>query len=235
MEGQMNKSRIYERLCRELAAVFLPHGFERRDREFFRAKDEVTQTVVVPLVTYGTEFHWSLTFGIRVESVQAIYELFAPVLPEYRSRTKTCSFNLDDIASGVSGWIVVPDTSLIRQSVAQVAPILAQDIFPLLDAHQDLPSIDNLMNGASKGLFSHAAEPYHSMEAIIVAHLARNPQLIELIAEYRKTLDRVGDKLLAMYDRLVHSLTQPEPSSGGTMVSHPSEGTVGGPEDSDDR
>jgi hypothetical protein len=209
----MTESAIYKILCRHLAKVFASHGFESRKNklptadEFVRAAGEVTQTVCIPLCCYPLDFDWSLLFGFRVEPAVAIFELFAPVEPKYRSELHTCGFNLEELVTDWSGRDVKHEAQAIRHSVAQLAPLLVRDVLPLLDAHRDLAGIDDLMNGSCKSLFSHAAQPYHSMEAIIVAHLARNPQRDRLIAEYRGQL-KVGGELLAMYDQLAEYLTR---------------------------
>jgi hypothetical protein len=163
----------------------------------------------MPVAYYPLGFDWSLRFGIKMESVTAIYEKFAPVESKYRSEIDVCGFNLEEVAKVTTSWSaedIQYDAKAIRQSVAQLAPILIRDVLPLLDAHRDLASIDDLMNGSGKSVFSHPAQPGHSMKAIIVAHLARNPLRDRLIAEYRAEL-KVRGALLAMYDRLAQYLT----------------------------
>jgi hypothetical protein len=216
---QMDKSEIYELLCRHLAEVFAPHGFELQEvelpcaggsvraGEFIRAAGEVAQRVSIPLAVHALEFDWSLVFDFRSESAEAIYQMFAPVPPKSRSRTRTCGFNLETLVPGLGEWIVVRHLQDIQQSVTQLAPILVRDVLPLLDSHRDLASLDDLMNSSHRHLFPHPAQPNHSMKSLIVAHLARNAELHRLIAGYRGQL-KVGGELLAMYDRLAEYLTR---------------------------
>jgi hypothetical protein len=200
----MKANDVLDLVCKQLHAVFVPSGFTLCDHQFIRVLGDVSQDVGVPLVDYAPTFDFSLVVGFRVDTAEAIFSSFWDVNPQ---ETLTCSFNLEDFVPQVGDWIRITNRRSLARALADLIPLLERDVLPFLDAHQDLGSIDRLMNGANQELFALAAEPFHSMSSIIVAHLARNPDRDQLAEAYRKRswYGRGGQGREA-YDRLVQFL-----------------------------
>ncbi len=198
---------VLEIVCQRLEGVFVPRGFTRRDPQYTRAADGVRQIVEVSLADFAPKFELSLTFGLRVEAAEALFAQFWYVSPTSRDETTTCCFTLKDLVPEVGEEIAVRDKRSLRSALAALIPALEREVLPFLDAHQDLASIDRLMNGAHPELFDSAAEPYHSMSAIIVAYLAQNRALGRLMRAYRGRIRDCEDAdSLERYDRLVRYL-----------------------------
>jgi hypothetical protein len=187
--------------------VFALRGFTLHNHEYIRVTGEVSQTIVVPLLDYAPIFDFTLTFGFRVEAAEAIFAQFWHVDPEYRAKTRTISVNLVELVPNAGEWIRVSDRLSLVHALAELLPALESDALPFLDAHQDLHTIDSLMNGVNHELFAFSGGPFYAMSSIIVAHLARNPDRDRLVEAHRQQSWYGGDTQAAeAYDRLVEYL-----------------------------
>jgi hypothetical protein len=195
-----------------LAEILVPRGFKLRnlgyDRGYGRSHRGVRQTVVLGLVHYTSESKFRFTFHFRVEAAEAVFQQFVEVGPKFRKWRDTCFVTLNTLIPAAGEEFVVRNRRSLQLQLSKLMPALERDVLPFLDAHRDLHSIDRLLNGRTRDWFATAGAPYHSMNAVIVARLAGNPDWAGLVREHRQRLrGRVGDEELATFERLVRYLS----------------------------
>ena len=210
-----------------LAPLLVPKGF-KLDRKwgYRRVLPEVRQTVGMWSVDYYLESKFSLDFCFRVEAAEAIRQQFDEVPPEFRKVTETCGVRLNTLVPSVGKGIVVKDRRALHRALSKLTPALVRDVLPLLDSHQDLNSIDLLMNGNTREWFAGASGTSHPMNSVIVARLAGNPDWERLAGEHReRMIGRVSDENLASYERIVRYLSHmPESGARAEPVAAPARG-----------
>lgn len=211
----MKATDVLEIVWERLDEVFMSQGFTRSDDHYSRDADGVRQTVELAMWDYEPRFELSLIFSLRVEAEVEIFSRFWYVSPTSYDEVTTCDFTLEQLVPCVKSEIVVRDRRSLRRILTQLIPELERNALPFLNAHQSLPSVGRLMNGAHPELFAEALEPYYSMSAIIVAYLSRNPDLDQLASTYRIQVEGCGDPgSLVQYDQLVSHLREnPLPKS----------------------
>src|SRR5262249_50067676 len=102
----------------------------------------------------------------------------------------------------------------LHRALSKLTPALERDVLPFLDAHQDLPSIDRLVNGSTQERLTYDYGLESSMSRVIVARLAGNPDWERLVRAHREWLEgRTGEEDLATYERIVRHLSH-MPESG---------------------
>jgi hypothetical protein len=116
---------------------------------------------------------------------------------------------LPDLTTHVTGrGVEVSPARPLESAVSCLAPVLADAVFPFLEAHCTLASLDRLMNGEDRFRSDRMPEPSRSMHAILVAYFDRNPDFPRLISEYREGLLDIDEEELARYDSLVAYLAE---------------------------
>lgn len=206
----MTKKSASDSLYQHLGKLFTPLGFtlQRDEKRFVRLTGEVLQSIDVPLYDFSPRFRFSLVFGFRIEAAAILEEYFDGEATRHPT-APLCYVELNALAPEVPepGSIVVSATRSVADAVAWLAPILTRAAFPFLGAHQDVASLDRLMNGDERELDG-TVEPYRSVFGVIFAYLARNPELPRLIIDYRKEVVPFGAEDLVSYDRLAEHLRQ---------------------------
>jgi hypothetical protein len=107
---------------------------------------------------------------------------------------------------------MVYDAATIRQAVDQLAPHITNEVLPFLDSHRDVRSLDRLMNQGKppeqvcgmEGRWPWALR--YAMSAIILAHLAQNPELEKLTERYWHEIRDFDDDDKERYEKLVEHL-----------------------------
>ncbi len=132
--------------------------------------------------------------------------MFAQFWPGTTPDSGTCSFTLYDLAPEVGEQVVVRDKGTLESAFSLLIPPLERTALPLLDSLRDAAAVERLFNGPLSAIPRIAPEPFRSMSAIILAHLARNPDRDQLMGEYRPRVERQGEDCLRSYDRLVEYL-----------------------------
>jgi hypothetical protein len=212
MEAKVVSSAVYQ----SLAPLLVPKGFRlNRKRGYRRVLPEVRQTVGMWSTDYYLESKFSLTFWFRVEAAEAILRRFDKVDPEDREVRETCGVRLHMLVPSAGEEIVVKNQRALHRALSKLTPVLERDVLPFLDSHQDLKSIDRLMHGATREWFDYWASASHSMNSVIVARLAGNPDWEQLVGEHRDgwMRQKASDQERATYERLVQHLSD-MPESG---------------------
>ncbi len=207
----MTANDVRETVYESLAPLLVPKGFKLHDREEYRrVLRGVRQTVSLRLVDYAPTFKFTLDFFFRVEAAETILQQFIEVLPQFRQVRETCCVTLDQLVPSAGEEIVVKNNRSLQKALSELKPALERDVLPFLDSHQDLNSIDHLMNSScTREWFAHAYGPDSSMNSVIVARLAGNPDWEQLVSTHRQRLrGNVSDESLATYERLVQHLSQ---------------------------
>jgi hypothetical protein len=198
-------------LCPHLERLFAPLGFTLQDTGYrlVRRAGAATQSIEIPVSVYSQEAHFSLLFGFRVEEAEQLYHRFSGVEPEYQPQSETCVVNLQAIAPDVPKMgVVVSDGRPLSDAVAWLAPILTRDVFPFLEAHRTLESLDELLSGDRQLRLVGTMQPHPAMHAVILAYLRQTPNWLRVAATYRSDLvDKIDEEDLAQYDQLVEYLS----------------------------
>jgi hypothetical protein len=208
----MTEKQVYARLYHHLGELFAPLGFElqrddeRHNTRFVRSGGDITQSISIPLYNYCPLFRFSLFVGFRSDAAEDLYNLFSGVLPEYQATSKTCIVLVESLTSEIPERIEVSTAAEIQEKVSGLAPILERDVFPFLNAHQDIASLDRLINGEERELCHRIMEPDPSMHAVVIAYLHGRSDLSRIMTSRRKTLLKLDEEELARYDGLVAHL-----------------------------
>lgn len=212
----MSDNPIKDELDRRLGEILVPAGytFEKLDNDvegFVRRADGVRQMVFAALWDRTTAFEFAIGLGIRVEAVEAITKLFSGVLPEYQSSSDTCVINLKAILPQFDRF-TVSDEATIGQAIDHLAPSIANYIFPFLDTHRDVASLDRLMNQSKTPQQVWGMEGWgtwmlwYALSAITLARLAKNPEFEKLVELYRHQIRDFDDDDRERYEKLVKHL-----------------------------
>ena len=100
----------------------------------------------------------------------------------------------------------------LEQAVDQLAPYITNDILPFLDNHQDVKSLDRLMNQGIEPQQVWGREgrgswlSWYAMSAVILARLAQNPDFDRLVERHRHELHDFDDDDKDRYEKLVEHL-----------------------------
>jgi hypothetical protein len=205
----MNADEVRDAVYDSLAPLLVPKGFEVHDQRYRRVLREVRQTVRAHVVNFAPRFEFALAFCVRAEAAEAVLQQFVDVPPQFREMTETCCVTMDQLVPGLGRRIAVNNKRSLRHALAELIPALDQVVPQFLETHQDLHGIDRLLNGSTREWFASAQPPYYSMNAVIVARLAGNPEFDQLVSTHRERLrGNVADETLATYERIVQRLAQ---------------------------
>ena len=210
----MSDNPIEDELHRRFGELLVPAGynFEKLDNEvdgFVRRGHGIRQMLFFPLWDRAPAHEFTLSLGIRVEAVEAISNRFSGVLPEYQSSSHTCVINLKAIVPHLDRFTVYDAT--IDHAVDQLTPYIANYIFPFIDAHRGVWSLDRLMNQGKPPEQVWGMEGWgswvlwYAMSASILARLAENAEFDKLVERYRHQI-RDFDDDRERYEKLVKHL-----------------------------
>jgi hypothetical protein len=206
----MSANAIETELQRRLGELLEPREYKLTKIDpyiegFVRIGDGFRQSIIIPLRDYADAFQFSLTFGIRLEAVEALFLPFSGILPEYHVSSHTCLMNLNEFVPDLDR-LTVYDDATIQRAVDQLTPHITNEILPFFDSHRDVRSLDHLMN--RKGL--PYREPAYlwafAMHAAIVARLAQNLDFDTLVERYRHEIRDFDDDDKERYEKLVAHL-----------------------------
>lgn len=178
----------------------------KKDEVFARKIAGGEQQVGLALVDYKPDFVLSLTVAIRLEEAETIFNAFSGSLPKYHGSTLTSATLLEWFTKGSPARVKVSSDAEIAAAVAQLKPVIEGRIAPFLEAHQDVESLDAVLNGPDGAAFDKTNPPYRQMHGLIVAKLAGNPRFEELAATFQGEAaawqERDRAKLVALTNQL---------------------------------
>jgi hypothetical protein len=204
----MNAGDIRDAVYDSLAPLLVPKGFELHDQRYRRVLRAVRQTVCAHVVNFAPRFEFALAFCFRADAAEAVLLQFVDVPPQFREMTETCCVTLDQLVPSVGRRIAVNNNRSLQRALSELIPAIGQEVLQFLETHKDLHGIDRLMNGSTREWFVSAQDPYFSMNSVIVAFLAGNPDREQIVSTHRERLrGNVSDQSLATYERIVHYLS----------------------------
>lgn len=186
----MKLPEIRDALYRELAPLLPGWKLVKKD-DFVRKIPGGKQRIVVPVVDYRPEYRFSLVLVTRLDAVQEITNQFSGARPAYHSVTSTSMTQLDYFFPGERPpkQYSVHDDSDIRAAVADLAPVIREQILPFLDRHQSIQALDAALNGADQRIDTSDISA-RTLHAVVLAYLADNPRFEELVARYQAELEK---------------------------------------------
>jgi hypothetical protein len=202
----MNKAEARESIYRELTPLFPGFRLKKSDEGFVRAIPGGTDKVLVPLIDYNPIFIFSLIMGIRNEEVERIFNLFSGSPPKYHAMTLTTMTPLDFFYPGQreKKEFKVSTPEEIRNAARELSKT-NNAIIDFFNQHQDVKSLDASINSGAAG-FDQSSHPYRAMHAIILAHLANNPNFESLVSGFQEEARQWHEADRNKFDRLVSYL-----------------------------
>jgi hypothetical protein len=217
----MKKSEVRNLIYEGLKGVLEDHGFRlnRKQEGFVRRIPDGKQCIGVPLVDYNPTYIFSLTLTTRLEAVQSILNLFSGSPPQYHSITVTTITQLEYFTKKKTKteYEVVTEAD-VNKAIAELTPLVHGKVIPFLDQHQDVASWDKAVNSTSNDVCGDSSmltdrcnsvdnsnHPYRGMTAVVLAHLARNPNFEEIVRRLRDFYQgsmEATDKLTRLVDYL---------------------------------
>jgi hypothetical protein len=198
----MNKEFVTAAILSRLAEVLTTHGFKLKGEELVREAEGIRQAVGFALADFEPVFEVSFLFGLRVHASETILNKFSGG----GVNSTTCSFRLFDIAPEVGERVEIRGKPMLKSALSRLVPVVERVALPLLNTLQNTSSVERLFNSLEPTVRFLRCEPYFSWSAVILAHLARNPERDQLIEKYRARVVRQGKDCEEIYDRLVKYL-----------------------------
>jgi hypothetical protein len=89
--------------------------------------------------------------------------------------------------------------------MTEVAHVIRNEIIPFLNLHQDVASLDMVMNRSEKPL-TIPMQPYRGMHGIILAKLAGNPDFEKLVKRYLDEMESIPHQEKEKFIKLTNYL-----------------------------
>ncbi len=196
----MKSHKVRDLLYRELGAVLPGFKPSKKDEAFVRAIPGGLQKIFVPIIDYNPGFRFSLVFGIRLDEVEVIYNQFSAAPAGTKSLT-TLTQLAYFFPKETKKQIAVASEEEIVAAVRSLSSVIEGEILPFLGRHQNVKSLDAAMNGEDPR-FDKSDPLFRNMHALILAQLARNPNLDELVAKYAEEIRWFPEASKAKFVRL---------------------------------
>ena len=145
------------------------------------------QMLGVPLWDHSPRFDISLNICIRLDAAEQIYHRFSGSPPKYQSMSTTTITRLEYFTGGPRRYSLVTadDVTSVGREICKV---VRDKVIPFLDRHKDAKSLDEAVNCTQPGL-DITQDPAGSMEAVILAHLAGNPDFDAVVTKLRQRME----------------------------------------------
>jgi hypothetical protein len=190
----MKYRELDELINRHLSDVLTGHGFRyrRADEGFVRRIDAGLQRITVGIADYEPMFDFSPTFAIRLDAVEAIFNLVNEAEARYHGLTTTILVQ-SDVLIGKDEWRAETDDEL-STAVKDMTRTIRDQGIPFLDRHTDIRALDLAMNSTRIPPLDSSVSPSREMHSLILAHVANNPDFDSLVRRYLSALpvDHVG-------------------------------------------
>jgi hypothetical protein len=162
------------------------------------------QEIGVPFYDYHPQFDFSLVVSIRLDLAERLIHPFTGTPSQYQDGTVTSSFRLDYFTTGQTRFTVTCEEE-IRSAMTEVAHVIRNEIIPFLNLHQDVASLDMVMNRSEKPL-TIPMQPYRGMHGIILAKLAGNPDFEKLVKRYLDEMESIPHQEKEKFIKLTNYL-----------------------------
>jgi hypothetical protein len=225
----MKKTEVRGIIFETLRPILVPSGFrlKKAKEEFVRPIPSGTQRVGVPLWDYNPKFDFSLNLAMRIEAAEEITNRFSGSPPKYHSITLTIITQLEHLRVQPLRWRAETEGEL-RSQLLEVSRIVQERVIPFFDRYQELPIIAAAANEApppvvhpensaitigmciagDRSQFASGNQPYRSMSAITLAHLARLENFDALVTRHQKELSPMRQTERDKFDNLVQFLRE---------------------------
>ena len=207
----VNNIQALEMIYGELAKVLALTNFSlnRKKEGFIRQINGGWQEIGVPF--YPDRFEFSLVVTIRLDAVERISHMFSGSPLEYHSDTVSTIIQLEHFTLGPTEFAVT-NAQDIQNAIAVLEPVIHDRILPFLEKHQDIVSLDCMLNRCIPSVDT-SFHPYRGMSAIIAAKMAGNPEFERLVAQYANEMNAMPTPDREKFNRLAEYLKADLPAT----------------------
>jgi hypothetical protein len=209
----MKKTEVRELIYEALTPVVSAKGFrlKKSDGEswFVRSISKGSQRIGVPLYDFKPRFDFSLVMTVRLEEVESIFSQFNEAPPKYHAMANTQVYQIERFIPQKRVRFQVHSPEDVQSAMAQLIPVIEDEIIPFLDAHQDLKSVGDSMNLSKtpKGING----VIHALRPIIVARLLHRSDFDSIVVGYSRLLGRFSEREIVKFHKAIEYLKNLEP------------------------
>ncbi len=213
-EPSWGKALVRQRIFDSLVSVVSTSGFRLKKSEsaFVRKIPEGKQTISISLIDYSPKFLLATPVCIRLDTVESIFNMFSGSPPKYHAITVTSITQLEYFTSGRRKEYAIANEAELSNVQAKLSTVVTEKIIPLLNEVQDCLALDKLLNAESnlepnvrRIPFDSSHHPAGAMSAVIVAHLAKNPDFEQIVSGFQQEMS-LFDSSDDRFNRLVQYL-----------------------------
>lgn len=201
-EPSWGKPLVRQQINNYSASAIAASGFRLKKSAgvFVRKIPGGRQTICISLVDYNPKFILATPVCIRLDAVESIFNLFSGCLPKYHAMTETTITQLEYFTSGRLRKYEVENETELANALADLSAAMTEKIIPLLNELQDCCALEKLVSAQSKlqpqirrVQFDSTQHPSGAMHAVILAHLAENPDFEQIVSRFQQELNLPGN------------------------------------------
>ena len=175
----------------------------RSEDAFARKIPNGSQLLGLPRWDYKPAFEFSLNICIRLYAVEEIFHRFSGAPPKYHSLSYTTITRSEHFTGGSSKYRVTTAEEVASVGVV-LSSVVRNKIIPFFDEHQDLQSVDKVVNVEQPGI-DITLSPSGAMHSVILAHLAGNKDFERIVIKHRTDMG-LTPEVDHPFNRLVNHL-----------------------------
>lgn len=185
----MKHVEVREAIYAELGKLLCPMGFRlvKSEEAFVRRFDGGAQKIFVAIVDYRPQFLVSLAVGIRLDTVEDLFNLFSGADANGRRITLTSITQFEHFADGRRDFTVASADEL-KTTAEALVEIVTHRITPFLDQHRDLASVARAFNASAHGGFDGSMYISHAMHSLILAKLCEPGRYADLLQRHAQKI-----------------------------------------------
>lgn len=218
------KSEVRRLIVQALAPAVANAGFRFRTGAgaFVRSIPGGRQELGLSLVDYSPLYEFSFALCVRLEAVQALVNRFSGSPPRYHNNTLTTITQLEFLglpAEPGRGVVYRVDSeSKLLELLPRIVKMIQDRVLPFFEEYRDIQAVNRGLNPKNtvprrdvtfppdRRAFDATNQPYRSMTALVVAHLARDPRVPDLVEVYRAQLREASQPDREKFEQLVAHL-----------------------------
>jgi hypothetical protein len=183
----MKKQEMRDLIFDMLGSILTGTDFrlKKRDEVFRRKTAAGWQMIGVALYDYNPEFQFSLVTSVRIDTAEEVFHTVKSTPPECRSASHTIATRQEYFTGGpLQQRFVAYSADDVAEAGRVIRPLLGDKILPFLNTHSDVEALDRAVNRQTRSI-DITNQPNGAMHAIILAHLAKDPDCDRIVTKYR--------------------------------------------------
>ncbi len=204
----MKKIEVRAAIYAELGKSLEPAGFKlvKSEEAFVRRFDGGAHKIFVAMVDYQPQFLVSLAVGIRLDTVEDVFNLFSGADANGRRITLTSITQFEHFADGQRD-LSVSTTDELKVAAELLVAIVTRRITPFLDQHRDPASVARDFNASGHGGFDGSMYISHAMHSLILAKLFEPERYSSLLSQHAQVIANHTPFDRQRFDALVQHLS----------------------------